>query len=43
MMLIFRSAECKKYGDIGASIEISKENLGSQAVCSRVGISASSH
>jgi hypothetical protein len=28
MMLVFRSAECKKHGVIGASTEISKKSLG---------------
>jgi hypothetical protein len=43
MMLAFRSAECKKYEVIEASIKILKESLGGQSVYSRVGVSAGSH
>jgi hypothetical protein len=43
MTLAFRSAECKKHGVMEASIEISKEILGGQAVYSKARISARSH
>jgi hypothetical protein len=43
MMLVFRSAECKKCGVIEASIKISKEYPGGKAIYRRARISTSSH
>jgi hypothetical protein len=43
MILVFRSAEYKKYWVILEPMEISKENLGGQVVYSRAGVSVRSH
>jgi hypothetical protein len=42
-MLVFWSAECKKYGVTEACMEISKDILGGQAVHNKTRISAHSH